>query len=128
MNLLINGKKYTSSIKVYTKSVLRQCPIMFAVVAVLVMLGFILKRMALFNAITIIVPLIYSSIAVSLYQLGAKKIAGEYLLKYELATMLSKVVGNVDLHYYNNCLIVCTGAAIMAIIVGYCSFIRTEIN
>lgn len=128
INSVINGEKYTSAFSEYIKALLRQCPIMFTIVTLLVALGFILRKMALFNAITLLVPTIYTALAVSIYQAGAQKFATEYLLKYELATALGKVAGNVSSNYYNNCIIASCIVVVIAVFVSYNSFMKVEIK
>ncbi len=128
VNSLVNGKKYTSEFSTFMAAVLRQCPIMIAVVALLVAIGFLLKRMASFNAITILVPMIYTSVAVSVYQAGAEKFAEDYMLKYELSTMLNKIVANVNADYFRNCILASIVILVISVVIGYNSFKKAEIK
>lgn len=128
INALVNGDEFTSEFDTYMEAMAKQLPIMAAVVALLVSIGFIVKRMAIFNAITILVPTIYTSIAISIFQFGAEKIATEYLLKYELSTMLSKVVGNVSSDYYRDCIFACLIVMVVSVAMSYTSFMKVEIK
>ncbi len=128
INALVNGKDYSSEFSTFLVAVLRQVPIMVGVVAVLVMIGFLIKKMAVFNAITILVPMLYTTVAVSIFEAGAEKFATEYLLKYELATALSRVVSSAKVEYFNNCLVGSMVLIALSVAISYTSFMKVEIN
>lgn len=128
VNALVNGEEFTSEFGAYMKAMANQLPIMVTVVAFLVSIGFIVKRVAIFKAITLLVPTIYTSVAVSIYQFGSEKLATDYLLKYELATMLSRVTVNVSSDYYRGCIIACLIVMVVSVVLSYTSFMKVEIK
>lgn len=127
MNKLVNGSKYSSSFGEFMKAVgLQICPFM-GISAALILVAFVVKKTATFNALTIISPLVYSSIAMVIYQLGSKHFVEKYLLKYEFATQLSGVIA-LSGTYVRNCTILGIALTIISFVAGYVVFTKSEID
>lgn len=127
VNRLVNGDEYSSDIMVFTKAVAKQLPLVFAMVSAFIMIAFITKKAASFNAITIIFPFIYMVIAQILNACGAKKLF-KYLRDLDVSYNFEKLAGVTTDHYLMLCCIGCAIITIITGIIGYTYFTKSEIN
>lgn len=126
LNYFINGTKFTSGAFEILKLSFYQLPLMYGIISLLVSLGFICKKTAIFNSITIPllmgVQLIVIGIS-SLFRLDASGI-----MKFDFQYALANLSTNPDTTYVLQCI----GLGILYFIVfnliGYFSFKHTEIK
>lgn len=128
INRVVNGSCYASEFGEFMKCVGYQLPILMGFSSLLILVGFIVRKAALFNAICMLTPMLYTSIALIIYQAGAKDFAMKYLLKYELSTALAHVVTLNDMSYVQNCTILGFVLLVVTFILGYVSFSKFELK
>lgn len=127
-NRLINGTKYSSPIGEFAKAVCAQIPLIAGAGGVLILVAFLVKKTAAFNAITMIFPILYSTIALSVYAAGQEKFATEVMLKYELGTALSHIVSGGGSNFVYECAGIGLAAVVISFVAGYFSFTQFEMN
>lgn len=129
VNRIVNGEEYYSACWDYTKAVLIQLPVMVGVTAVFVLLAFLFNKAALFNSITILTPILYTTAALVFYGVeSTRKFAENYLLKYELTGMLSYLALGCTDDYRNNCMLICACALVVSFVLGYLVFTKREVK
>lgn len=122
-----NDKEYYTTFGHYMKLFVRQLPIMAGACAVVILLAFVVKRAATFNALTLLFPLIYTTILmIGLSDKGENIFST--LLKYELATQLGWVVSDPTSSYLTNCTLLGFGVVVVSFVVGYITFNKFELN
>ena len=129
LNSLKNGSAYTSDFPAFFKVVLLQLPVMMAVVAAMILIAFLVKKTAAYNAIVIVTPLVYTLIAITFYSIkSTKAFAEKFLLKYEVGYMLNRLADNESRKYVNGSFIICAIVFIFSLIAGYMLFTKREID
>ena len=124
-NILFNNKNLASSLGTVTKISLLQLPTMLALASILTGIGFMVKKTAVFNTITI--PLIIVFQVVLNLAVTILKIKEEYLY-YELQVMIRKLTLNPSANYILRSYLVCAVVIIVFNLLGYLSFRKAEIN
>lgn len=134
-NRLINGSKYSSAPADFAKAFFTQLPMFIAVISALTMFAFLLRKGALYNAVTISAPIVSSMIVQVLMSINSdkellKKLSelGEKLLYYHVEVMSQKIVLDPSDSYINNCYIICAAVIVLSFIIGYFSFTKRELN
>ena len=128
-NLIINGKKFSSSLMEVTKLTIYQLPLIFGIISILVSFAFIGRKTATFNTISI--PLI---IAVQYIIMGIVGIAGRsrlnwsWIYKYELQCALANLAKNPANEYIIKCSLLGIGYIIVSTLIGYYIFKKAEIK
>lgn len=129
LNSVKNGTEYSTGFSAYIKVVMLQLPVIAAISGVFVLLTFILKRTAAYNAVTIVTPLAYTMVALILYEIkSTRSLAEKTVLKIELGSVLNKIAVNDDHEFVAGSML--AGAVILALsfMVGYLLFTRKEID
>lgn len=124
-NVVFNGKNLASSLETVTKISLLQLPSMLALASILTGIGFMVKRTALFNTITIPLILVFQmvlNLAASIF-----KIKDEYL-HYEFQVMIGKLANNPSDGFISHSFLVCIAVIIVLNLLGYLSFKKAEIR
>ena len=134
-NRLVNGSEYSSALKDFTKAFFTQFPLFIAIVSIFTMLAFLLRKGALYNAVTISAPIVCTMIAQVLMSINSekeflKKIRdfGEKLLSYGVETMSARIIFDPSNDYRNNCYIICIVVTILSFALGYFSFSKRELD
>ena len=124
-NIWFNNKNLASSLGTVTQISLLQLPPMLALASILTGIGFMVKRTAVFNTITIpliIVLQIVLNLAATIF-----KIKEEYLY-YEFQLMIGKLANNPSDSYVLHSYLVCAVVIIVFNLLGYLSFKKAEIK
>lgn len=124
-NIWFNNKNLASSLGTVTQISLLQLPPMLALASILTGIGFMVKRTAVFNTITIpliIVLQIVLNLAATIF-----KIKEEYLY-YEFQLMIGKLASNPSDSYVLHSYLVCAVVIIVFNVLGYLSFKKAEIK
>lgn len=124
-NVVFNGKNLASSLETVTKISLLQIPSMLALASILTGIGFMVKRTAIFNTVTI--PLILVFQMVLSFAAAIFKIKDEYLY-YELQLMIGKLANNPSDSFILHSYLVCIAVIIVFNLLGYQSFKKAEIR
>lgn len=126
LNLIINGKSFSTSLLEFTKLTIIQLPLLYGIMSLLVCLVFVLKKTSLFNSISIpfiiVVQLIMGAI-INLFKLNA-----EWFNNYEIQSALMKLVNNPSNKYVACCALLGIAYIFIFNIIGYYSFKKAEIK
>lgn len=124
-NIIFNGKNLSSSLIEVTKISLIQLPAILALVSILTGIGFIVKKTAFFNTLTIPLILIVQlllSFFVKLFKIKKS------FLNYEFQTMITKFAGNPSDSYLLHSYIFCAVIIVLFCLLGYMAFRKVEIK
>lgn len=127
INRIVNGSEYSSALSDFSASLFGQLPLMIAIISMLIGLAFLFRKGALFNAVTIITPLIYSSVSGSLYTLESTRKLAEKLLEYDINTMLTRLALECADDYRRNCYFISVAVIVLSFLMGYLSFTKREL-
>ncbi len=129
VNSAVNGSKYSTDFGGFIKIVLYQLPVIAAVTGFFILIAFLVKRTAAFNALTIILPLGFTLVALTMYGIKATKaFAEKTVLKYELGYMLNQIAKNEDRTYINVCMLMGAAVILLTFMSGYHIFTKKEID
>ena len=128
INRAVNGEKYSSPIGEYSKALFAQVPLFMAVVAAFIFLAFLLRKGAAFNAVTIITPILYTSVLLVLYGIESTKKIATKLLNYELSTMIGKLTIDGTDSYKARCYAASAAVIVLSFALGYFSWTKREID
>ncbi len=128
INCLVNGSENSSALSDFSVSLFSQLPMMLAIFSIFIGLAFLLRKGALFNAITIITPLLYSSVSVSLYTVERTQKLAEKLLEYEINTVLTNLALDCADDYRRNCYLISAVVIVLSFLIGYISFTKRELD
>ncbi len=127
-NRLVNGSEYSSSFGDFMKALGNQVPLMTALVSLFIFLSFLFRKGALFNAVTIVTPILYTTVSLILFEIEkTNKFAAKWLLEYEISTMFSKLALGCGNDYRNAAFLICLGVTVCSFVLGYFSFTKREI-
>ncbi|MBR1739468.1 MAG: hypothetical protein IJ737_04160 [Ruminococcus sp.] len=127
-NRAVNGTKYSSSIGDFSKAFFGQLPLFVGLVSLFIFLAFLLRKGAAFNAVTIITPIAYTSIALVFYGISGTKSFAEKLLTYEVSTMMSKLALDCSDSYRIKCYILSGVLTVLSFGLGYLQFNKRELE
>ncbi len=126
LNILINGKGFSSSLLDVTKLTIIQLPLIYGIISLLICFVFVLKKTSLFNAIAI--PFI---MAVQLLVIGITslfRLDASWFYNYEFQFALSKLSSSIDSSYIIKCSLLGLFYIVLFNVIGYYSFKNTEIK
>lgn len=124
-NIIFNNKNLASDLGTVTKITLMQLPPMLALASVLTGIGFMVKKTAVFNTITI--PLILIFQILLNFAAAIFKIKEDYLY-YEFQLMVGKLANNPSSSYVLYSYLICVIVIIVMNLLGYLSFKKAEIK
>lgn len=126
INLIMNGKEFSAGILEITKLTILQLPILYAIISMLVCIGFCFRKTGIFNSITIplimVVQLIIMGVA-TLFHLDSANI-----LNYEFQYIIGNLVANPSNTYILKTLVLAIFYIIVFNVIGYSVFRKTEIK
>lgn len=128
INHAVNGEKYSSSIGDFSKAFWGQFPIFAAIISLFIFFAFAFRKGAIFNAVVIIAPIIYTTVSLILYGIEGTKKAAEKLLTYEVSTMISKLTLECTDSYRIKCYIIFAAVTILSFFGGYLLFTKRELD
>ena len=126
INLIMNGKEFSAGILEITKLTILQLPILYAIISMLVCIGFCFRKTGTFNSITIplimVVQLIIMGVATLFHLDGAN------ILNYEFQYIIGNLVANPSNTYILKTLVWAVFYIIAFNVIGYSVFRKTEIK
>ncbi len=128
VNKAVNGSKYSSSVGDFSKALFRQLPAFAAIVSVFILIAFLVKKGAALNAVSIITPIAYTSIALVMYGIKSTKTVAEHLLKAEISTVLSKLALGCSDSYLAKSYIAFAVMLTASALLGYLVFTKRELE
>lgn len=122
--LLMNGEKFVSSFLEMTNVILRQLPMFYAIISILVVIGVVFRRSSLFNGIAIPLVVIFQ-----LLLMGATQMLHlpNGILNFELETALSKLSFDPSLTYIWECVGLGLSIFLVASLLGAYYFQKKDI-
>ena len=126
INLIMNGKEFSAGILEITKLTILQLPILYAIISMLVCIGFCFRKTGTFNSITIplimVVQLVIMGVATLFHLDGAN------ILNYEFQYIIGNLVANPSNTYILKTLVLAIFYIIAFNVIGYSVFRKTEIK
>lgn len=124
-NIIFNSRNLASDIETVTKISLLQLPAILAFISVLTGIGFIVKKTAGFNTITIL----FMTIVQFLFTLCIKVCKmKETFMDYEFQTMISKLANDPSDRYILYSYLYCAAVIVVFNLLGYMFFKKAEIK
>lgn len=124
-NIIFNSRNLASDIETVTKISLIQLPVILAFISVLTGIGFIVKRTAGFNTITIL----FMTIVQLLFTLCIKVFKmKETFMDYEFQTMVIKLANDPSDTYILHSYLFCAAIIVIFNLLGYMFFKKAEIK
>ena len=128
LNRVINGSKYSSSFGKFSEALFRQLPVIAGVVAVFIFIAFLFKRGAALNSVTIITPIVYTTVSLTLFGIKSTKSAAEHMLKYEVSTIFSSLAAGCTDSYRTRCYMAIAIISAASAVLGYLVFSKRELD
>lgn len=128
INRAVNGSEYSSSLGDYSKAFFGQFPLFAAIVSLFIFIAFLFRKGAALNAVTIITPIVYTSVSLVLYGIESTKKLAEKLLTYEVSNMISQLALDCSDSYRAKCYIISVIIIIMSFVLGYLLFNKRELD
>lgn len=125
MNIIMNGKQFSSNFIYFTKCVLMQYPIIIGMLGILVGLAFVTRKRSTFNTISIALLIITQLILMAIITLFK---IDPVILKWELQNILENLVQNPANEYIIKTCILGFTYFTGANLIGYYSFKKSEIK
>ncbi len=125
MNIIMNGKQFSSNFIDFTKCVLMQYPIIIGMLGILVGLAFVTRKRSTFNTISIALLIITQLILMAIITLFR---IDPVILKWELQNILENLVQNPANEYIIKTCILGFTYFTEANLIGYYSFKKSEIK
>lgn len=124
-NLIFNGERFASSIADVTKITFMQLPIVLALAGILTGFGFLTKKTAVYNTVTIPFIMVHQmllGLAVKLFSIKKD------VMNYEFQTMFVRLANEPSDGYIMRSYIVCAAVFVLFSLLGYMSFKKAEIK
>lgn len=128
LNFFLNGKEYTEPISNIFKATFLQMPLLLGVVSFLIFIGFLTRRTAVYNAISICFVMVFQILLGAVFMLTKAEFIGEYLKKYELQAALGRLAYFPENNYCLICLSIGLGEIIIFGALSYLIFKKSEIK
>ena len=125
LNIIINGKEFSSNFMEFTKLTVIQFPILYGIISILVCISFTSKKKSLYNGISI--PLLMIVQLILLGMISLLKIDPS-IMEFEVQNILSNIVINQESKYIIRAFIMGTIYTLGFNIIGYYLFKKTEIK
>ena len=126
LNIIINGKSFSSDFIEFTKYTIIQIPVILGMLSILIGIAFITKKKSLFNGITIpllmIVQLILQG-AITIFHLEPT-----IMTNWELQYMINNLTNNPSTEYVIKASLLGIFYVIIFNLIGYYTFKKTEIK
>lgn len=124
-NIIFNSKNLASDIETVTKISLLQLPTILAFVSVLTGIGFMVKKTAVFNTVTIpflMVAQLLFSLLIKIFKIK------ETLMEYEFQTMVRRLANDPSDTYILHSYLYCAAVIVIFNLLGYMFFKKAEIK
>lgn len=126
LNLIINGKAFSTPILEFTKLTIIQLPLLYGIISLLVCFAFVLKKTSLFNSISIPFIIVVQLIATGIINLF--KLSADWFNNYEIQLALTKLVNNPTNKYIVSCALLGIAYIVIFNTIGYYAFKKAEIK
>ncbi len=127
VNFIVNGKAYTEPIGNIFKATFLQMPLLLGIVSFLVLLGFLFKKPAIFNAVSICFVMVFQLLAQAVYAITKADVIVKFMSKYELQTALKKLAYFPDSKYAVTCMCIGFAEILLCTMLGCFLFKKSEV-
>lgn len=127
LNFIVNGRDYTEGIGNTLKVTAMQLPMLLGVVSLLVMLGVLVKRAAIFNAVVIPLVVVFQTVVLLLQDVTKSELLQKFMQNYELQTALGKLAFFPEKKFVLICACIGFSEMILFSVLGYLIFTKSEI-
>lgn len=128
INRIMNGEKFSTSFAGFSKALFMQLPMIAGLISVFIFFAFFLRKGAVFNAVTIVTPILYTTASLIMYGISATKHLAEGLLKYELSVMIYSLAVGCSDSFRIRCYMINAGMIAFSAIAGYLAFTKRELD
>lgn len=127
-NYIKNGDEYTEPLSNIVKATVLQMPMLLGIVGFIVFMGFLTRKTAVYNAVTIPFVILFQLIIGAIYRLSESKIIEKFLMHFELQTALNRLAYLPDSKYCLQCLCFGLAEVILFSAISWLIFKKTEIR
>lgn len=127
LNFIVNGREYTESISNMLKATFLQLPMLLGAVSLLTMLGFLVKKAAIFNAVAIPFVMLFQIIVQLVQAITKSELLQKFMQNYELQAALGKLAFFPEKKFVLICTCIGVSEMILFSIFGYFIFRKSEI-
>lgn len=127
LNFIVNGREYTESISNMLKATFLQLPMLLGAVSLLTMLGFLVKKAAIFNAVAIPFVMLFQIIVQLVQSITKSELLQKFMQNYELQAALGKLAFFPEKKFVLICTCIGVSEMILFSIFGYFIFRKSEI-
>ena len=128
LNYIVNGKSYASEISEIWIITLRQTPMLLGAVSILFFAAFLIRKAAIFNAVTILFQTILQLLLALIMFSTKSEILHTFLEKYEIQTAIARLVYSTSNNYVMQCAFIGFTEILVSIILGYALFRKVEVK
>lgn len=128
LNYIKNGDEYTELLANILKATALQMPMLLGIVGFLVFMGFLTRKTAVYNAVTISFVILFQLIIGAVYRLSESKIIEKFLTNFELQTALNRLAYFPDSKYCLQCLCFGLAEVILFSAISWLIFKKTEVK
>ncbi|MCM1297473.1 MAG: ABC transporter permease [Muribaculaceae bacterium] len=125
INILVNGKAFSSSLGEMTRVTLYQLPLMYGIISLLVCISAVVRKNSAFNGISIPLLFVCQLLFIAIIKLLRVK---STLRQYEYQTALSMLARNPANEYVLKCTLLGMIYIVIFNLIGYYSFKRADIK
>lgn len=128
LNFIVNGKEYTEPIIDILKITMLQMPMLLGIVSLLVFIGFLFQKAAVYNAVSISFIMLFQIVVGFICAFTESKSLQKFLENYELQAALNKLAYFPESKYCLICLCIGIIEILVFSVSGYCIFKKSEIK
>lgn len=128
LNYIMNGKEYTEPLGALLKTTALQLPMLLGAVSLLIMLGFLTKKAAAFNAVAISFVILFQLIVNVVYTLTKWESVENFIYRYELQAALGRLAFSPEGKYALTCMGIGLAEIAISSLLGYQIFKKSEIK
>lgn len=128
LNLIVHGKKYSEPLMDILKITMLQMPMLLGVVSLLVFIGFLFKKAAVYNAVSISFIMLFQIVFGFMCVFTESESLKNFLENYELQSALNKLAYFPEGRYCLTCLCIGIVEILVFSVSGYYIFKKSEIK
>ncbi len=125
VNLIMNGKAFSSGLGEITKITLYQLPLLYGIISLLVCISALTRKTAIFNTVAIPFIIVFELLLMSIVTLFK---INKDIFQWEFQVALSKLVTNPTNSYIIKCAFLGIAAIVVFNIIGYKAIKKAEIK
>lgn len=124
MNLIFNGSKFTASLGTITKLTILQLPLLYGIISLLCCFAFVIRKLSLFNGITIPFIMLFQLFLIMITALLGKP----DIMKYEFQNAMSSLTTQPSNTFICQCTMLGCCYLILFTTISYMAFKKADIK